>query len=73
MDLEASKSAYINQWMHCQDKQLIAADSHITCGCGKSWSWADTLGATMEMLEWSEEVRLRNAPSVNGAEQPGLF
>lgn len=73
-DLEASKTRYINQWSHC-GKQLTATSPLIHCECGQSWPWVNTLGETMEMLEWSEDVKLRVAevPSSGDAEQPGLF
>lgn len=67
--LEAAKSAYINQWKHC-DKQLTALSPNIVCDCGQSWPWVGTLGSTMEMLEWSEDVTPRAA---SDTPQPGLM
>lgn len=56
-DVEAAKSAYINQWVHCAGKRLDAQQGRISCECGHAWPWESTLGETMEWLELMEEVR----------------
>lgn len=71
-DLEAAKTAYINQWTHC-GRKLSAASAQISCECGHTWPWESTLGETMEWLALMEEV---HQPGVEGppmAEQPKLF
>lgn len=73
MDLDASISRYLNQWQHCPDKQLATVKPNIACECGQSWPWVNTLGETMEMLEWADEITRRSVSEVSGENQPGLF